>query len=121
MRAPRLRLQYRLLLPTVAAALLATAVTAYVGARVTASALRSRLESQLVTSASAVSWRDFALNSRILVSLSSVVGVEVVTLSPSSEVIASSLAMKEGPVITAARMVVAQAAEIGRASCRERV
>jgi signal transduction histidine kinase len=107
-RPSRLRLQYRILLPTVAAALLAMAVTAFVGVRVTASALRSRLESQLVTSASAVSWRDFALNSRILVSLSSVVGAEVVTLSPSAEVLASSLDTREGPVIDAARTVVRQ-------------
>ncbi|HET9266621.1 MAG TPA: ATP-binding protein [Vicinamibacterales bacterium] len=105
MRAPRLRLQYRILLPTVAAALLATAATAYVGARVTASALRSRLESQLVHSASAVAWRDFALNSRILASLSDVVGVEVVTLSPSAEVLASSLDARTGAVIDAARAV----------------
>lgn len=122
MRASRLRLQYRILLPTVAAALLVTAVTAYVGTQVTASALRSRLESQLVTSASAVSWRDFALNSRILVSLRSVVGAEVVTLSPSAEVLASSLDTREGPVIEAARAAVRQlpadtAPRVSEANC----
>jgi hypothetical protein len=88
-RASRLPLQYRIVLPTVAAALVAMAATTYVGARVTASALRSRLESQLISSASAVGWRDFALNSRILASLSAVVGAEVVTLSPAAEVRAS--------------------------------
>jgi signal transduction histidine kinase len=107
--ASRLPLQYRIVLPTVAAALLATAATTYVGVRVTASALRSRLEAQLVSSASAVGWRDFALNSRILVSLSAVVGAEVVTLSPSAEVLATSLDTREGRVIEAARGVVSLA------------
>lgn len=109
MRASRLRLQYRILLPTVAAALLATAATAYVGARVTATALRSRLEAQLVTSASAVGWRDFALNSRILSSLSAVVDAEVVTFSPSADVLASSIDDRTGAVIQAARAVVPRA------------
>ena len=97
------------MLPTVGAALLATAATTYVGVRVTASALRSRLESQLVQSASAVAWRDFALNSRILVSLSAVVGADVVTLSPKADVLATSLETRQGPVIDAARGVVASA------------
>jgi signal transduction histidine kinase len=108
-RASRLPLQYRIVLPTVAAALLAMAATTYVGARVTASALRSRLEAQLISSASAVAWRDFALNSRILVSLSAVVGAEVVTLSPAAEVLASSLDHRQGGVIEAARRVVPSA------------
>jgi signal transduction histidine kinase len=108
-RGSRLPLQYRIVLPTVAAALLAMAATTYVGARVTASALHSRLETQLVSSASAVGWRDFALNSRILVSLRAVVGAEVVTLSPSAEVLATSLDTREGRIIEAARRVVPSA------------
>ena len=109
MRASRLPLQYRIVLPTVAAALLAMTATTYVGARVTASALRSRLEAQLISSASAVAWRDFALNSRILVSLSAIVGADVVTLSPAAEVLASSLDTRQGSVIEAARRVVPSA------------
>jgi signal transduction histidine kinase len=116
-RASRLPLQYRIVLPTVAAALLAMAATTYVGARVTASALRTRLESQLISSASAVAWRDFALNSRILVSLSAVVGADVVTLSPAAEVLASSLESRQGSVIEAARRVV-PAAPAGNAPPR---
>jgi signal transduction histidine kinase len=112
-RASRLPLQYRIVLPTVAAALVAMAATTYVGARVTASALRSRLESQLISSASAVGWRDFALNSRILASLSAVVGAEVVTLSPAAEVRASSLDARQGAVIEAARRVVPLAPAAG--------
>jgi signal transduction histidine kinase len=108
-RASRLPLQYRIVLPTVAAALLAMVATTYVGARVTASALRSRLEAQLISSASAVAWRDFALNSRILASLSVVVGVDVVTLSPAAEVLASSLDDRKESVIEAARRVVPSA------------
>jgi signal transduction histidine kinase len=103
-RASRLPLQYRIVLPTVAAALLAMAATTYVGARVTASALRSRLEAQLISA-----WRDFALNSRILVSLSAVVGADVVTLSPAAEVLASSLGTRQGSIIEAARRVVPSA------------
>jgi signal transduction histidine kinase len=60
----------------------------------------------LISSASAIGWRDFALNSRILASLSAVVGAEVVTLSPAAEVRASSLDARQGAVIEAARRVV---------------
>ena len=101
----RLRLQYRIVLPTVTAALLAAAATTSVGVSVTTTALRSRLESQLVSSASAVAWRDFALNSRVLASLSAVVGADVVTLSPQADVLASSIETSRGALIEAARGV----------------
>jgi signal transduction histidine kinase len=99
-------LQYRIVLPMAAAALLATTAATLVGVRVTSNALRSRLESQLVRSVSAVTWRDFASNRQILRSLSAVVGADVVTIGDNSTVVATSLETDTGPVVDAVRRVV---------------
>lgn len=103
---PRLRLQHRIVLPLVTAALLSTGAATWVGVRVTSTALRTRLESQLRSSASAVAWRDFASNPLILRSLSAVVGADVVTFGPSGEVVATSMDADDNPTVTAARRVV---------------
>lgn len=103
--ASRFRLQHRIVLPLVVAALLSTGIATWVGVRVTSSALRTRLESQLLSSASAVTWGDFAMNPLILKSLSAVVGADVVTVGPGAEVVASSLETQSGSVVDAARRV----------------
>jgi len=103
--ASRFRLQHRIVLPLVAAALLSTGVATWVGVRVTSSALRTRLESQLLISASAVTWRDFALNPLILKSLSAVVGADVITLGPGAELLATSLDSQANSVVDATRRI----------------
>jgi signal transduction histidine kinase len=112
-RPSRLRLQYRIVLPMAAAAVLSTSVATFVGVRVTSNALRSRLEAQLVSSVSAVTWRDFATNRRILRSLSAVVGAQVVTIGPDAAVVATSLDGDGGPVVDAVRRVVREAPNEG--------
>jgi len=112
-RGSHLRLQHRILLPMAAAALLSTSAATYVGVQVTSTALRSRLESQLVNSVSAVTWRDFATNPRILQNLSTVVGAQVVTFGPGAAVVASSLETGSGPVVDAARRLVVSSAPVG--------
>lgn len=111
--APRQRLQHRIVWPLVAAALLSTSAATYVGVRVTSSALKSRLETQLVSSVSAVAWRDFALNPRILKSLSTVVNADVVTLGPGASVLATSLETTNSGPIEAARRVAFAATAAG--------
>jgi signal transduction histidine kinase len=104
-RASRLPLLYRIVLPLVAAALLSTGVATWVGVRLTSRALRARLESQLLSTASAVSSSSFALNVNILRNVRAVAGVDVVTLDPSGTVIASSLESDRVALIDAAHRI----------------
>ena len=58
------------------------------------------------SSASAVTWRDFATNRLILRSLSAVVGADVVTLGPAGEVVATSMDADDNPTVAAVRRAV---------------
>ncbi len=112
-RAPRLRLQHRIVVPLAAAALLSTAAATWVGVRATSTALRSRLESQLISSAASVTWRDFALNASILRNLRTVIGAEIVTLGPTGEVAATSLDADASAAAAAARLAVSTGGPAG--------
>jgi signal transduction histidine kinase len=90
-------------LPLALGALLATSVATWVGVRVTTSAMRARLDLQLLNSAAAVSSNSFALNSNILANLRAVAGADVVTLGPGGEVVASAVGEGRSGVIEAAR------------------
>jgi two-component system, NtrC family, sensor histidine kinase HydH len=106
----RVRLQYRLVVPLILAALASTGIVTWVGVRATTSALQARLEAQLLGSASAVTWRDFALSSPILQNLRTVIGADIVTFGPDQGVIASSFADPRSGVLVAARQALASAA-----------
>jgi signal transduction histidine kinase len=99
--AARLRLQYRIVLPLLAAALVATSAATWVGVGVTSRALRSRLEAQLVNAADAISSSEFSLNPNILVNVKRLAGADVVTVGPDGEVLARSFA-DERPLLLAA-------------------
>jgi two-component system, NtrC family, sensor histidine kinase HydH len=103
----RLRLQYRLVVPLILVALASTGAVTWVGVRATTSALQARLEAQLLGSASAVTWRDFALSAPILQNLRAVIGADIVTFGADRRVIASSFADPRNGVVDAARRTIA--------------
>jgi signal transduction histidine kinase len=105
-RPVRFPLHYRILVPLVLAALFVTAVATWVSVGVTANALQVRLEAQLLNSVAAVTWRDFALNSAILLNLKTVIGADVITFGPDGSVVASSLAAPAPAMVGAVRSVV---------------
>ena len=107
--AARLRLQHRIVLPLLAAALLSTSAATWVGVRATSRAMRSRLEAQLLNSAAAVTLSDFALNSTILKSLGLVAGADVVTVGAGGQVLATSFDEDRPAVIEAVRRSVVTA------------
>jgi signal transduction histidine kinase len=104
--ARRLRLQHRLVVPLVLVALVSTGAVTWVGVRATTAALQGRLEAQLRGSASAVTWRDFALSSPILQNLRAVIGADIVTFGPDQRVMASSFADPRNGIVTAARQAI---------------
>ena len=69
----RLRLQHRIVIPFAIVVLVATAATAVVALTVTSTALRARLEAQLLSAARVISRGGLALNAAILRSLQEVI------------------------------------------------
>jgi signal transduction histidine kinase len=104
--ARRLRLQHRIVLPLILVALVATGTAAWVAVSVTSSAMRARLESQLVNSAIAVSRGGLALNPAILRNLRDIVGAEIITLAPDGALVATSLPQRDSSLVAVARQVV---------------
>jgi signal transduction histidine kinase len=85
------KLHHRLVVPFALIALVATSATAYVALRVTARALRERVEAQILNTAALVGQSDFALNPAILSSVKAIAGAEVLTFSADGRVLASTL------------------------------
>jgi signal transduction histidine kinase len=102
-------LKHRLVIPLILVALAATGAVTWVGVRATTSALQARLEAQLVASASAVTWRDFALSASILQNLRAVIGADIVSFAADGRVVASSFADSSNGVVAAARLALASA------------
>lgn len=98
--AARLRLQHRIVLPLLAAALVATGAATWVGVGVTSRALRSRLDAQLVNAADAISSSDFALNTNILINVQRLVAAEVVTIGADGEIVARSFTDERPQLMT---------------------
>jgi signal transduction histidine kinase len=66
-------------------------ITAYVAFSVTARALESRVEAQIVSAATFIGQTDFALNPTILRSVRAIAGADVVTYSTGGQIVASTL------------------------------
>lgn len=102
MRLNGLRLHYKILIPFVLIALAATATTAYVALAVTARALQSRVDAQIVNAATLVGQNDFALNPAILRSVKAIAGADVVTYTTAGRILASTLEPGPGAAMVAA-------------------
>jgi signal transduction histidine kinase len=106
-RGVRLRLQHRIVIAVVLVALITSGGAAWVAVRVTTDAFRSRLQTQLAGSASAVSTVGLALNPGILRTLSGIVGAQIVTLGPDGSVLASSAENLDERLLAALRQAAA--------------
>jgi signal transduction histidine kinase len=106
-RRVRLRLQHRIVIAVVLVALISSGGAAWVAVRVTTDAFRSRLQTQLAGSASAVSTVGLALNPGILRTLSGLVGAHIVTLGPDGTVLAASSDRPDERLLAALRQAAA--------------
>ena len=91
MKAARIRLHHRIVIPFTLVALVAAATTAYVSLRVTESALQSRVDAQILSAASLLAQGEFALNPVILGSVKAIAGADVVTFTAAGAVVTSTL------------------------------
>ena len=103
----RLRVEHRLVIPLVLAAGAASVAITWVGVRSTAGALQSRLEAQLLESASSVTWRSFAMSSPVLQNLRPVIGADILTLGPDGHLLASSLDQPKAQLLASAQAAIA--------------
>jgi signal transduction histidine kinase len=85
-----LRLQHRIVVPFAIVALVGTAGAAMVALSVTASALQTRLQTQLMSAADVISRSDLALNPAILRNLQEVIAAHIVTFDSAGQVAAST-------------------------------
>lgn len=103
----RLRVEHRLVIPLVLAAGAASVAITWVGVRSTAGALQSRLEAQLLGSASSDTWRSFAMSSTVLQNLRPVIGADILTLGSDGRLLASSLGEPNPRLLAAAHAAIA--------------
>ncbi len=96
MAAGRLRLHHRIVIPFALVALGTTSAVALVAVSVTSQALRARVETQILNTATLVAQSNFALNPIILRSVKAITGADVVTFDAAAHVIASTLEPKAG-------------------------
>lgn len=86
-----LRLQHRLVIPFVAVAVAGTAAASLVALSVSSNALRSRVQTQLVSAAAVVGRQEFALNPAVLLRFQEVIGAHVITFDDQGRVVASTV------------------------------
>jgi signal transduction histidine kinase len=103
----RLRLQHRIVIPFAIVALIATAATAVIALTVTSTALRARLDAQLLSAARVISRGGLALNPAILRSLQEVIDAHIVTFDGAGDVIATTVHDGASPALAAARRAIA--------------
>ena len=96
MAAGRLRLHHRIVIPFALVALGTTSAVALVAVSVTSQALKARVETQILNTATLVAQSNFALNPIILRSVKAITGADVVTFDAAAHVIASTLEPKAG-------------------------
>ena len=85
-----LRLQHRIVIPFAIVALVGTAGAAMVALSVTANALQSRLQTQLMSAAGVISRSDLALNPAILRNLQEVIAAHIITFDSGGQVVATT-------------------------------
>lgn len=98
-----LRLHYRIVIPFALVALVGTAAAALLALSVTADALQTRLQSQLLSAAHVVSRGDFALSPAILRNLQEVLGAHIVTFDERGTVLATTIPDDRPELLAAAR------------------
>jgi signal transduction histidine kinase len=108
----RLRLHHRIVVPFALVALVTTSATAIVAVSMTSRALTSRVETQILNTATLVAQSNFALNPVILRSVKAITGADVVTFDSSAHVVASTVDPTSGERLLLA-VTAAEAAEAG--------
>jgi signal transduction histidine kinase len=114
MSRPPLRLHYRIVIPFVVVALLATSAAALVALSVISRTLRSRVQARTLSTALVVSRRDYALNPLILRSVKEITDADVVTYAANGAVLVSTLESTRSGI--ASRVVETEAARQALAS-----
>jgi signal transduction histidine kinase len=112
MAAGRLRLHHRIVIPFALVAMVTTSATAIVAVSMTSRALTSRVETQILNTATLVAQSNFALNPVILRSVKAITGADVVTFDAAAHVVASTVDPKSGErllAVTAAQAAQAEA------------
>lgn len=102
-----LRLQHRIVIPFAIVAVIAIATVATVILSLAAGALRSRLETQLVSTANLLGRTDWALNRAIIQNVHDIIGAQVVTMGADGYVVATTVDDRHRDLIESARGVVA--------------
>ena len=97
-----LRLHHRIVIPFVAVAVITTAAVAVIAVSLIRQALESRVFTQLYNTSAVLARTDFALNVAILRAAKEITGADVITLTSSGSIMASTVAEAQARTLLAA-------------------